>query len=134
MTKESIARVCHEANRALCIGIGDNSQPRWDDASNKARASSLAGVEYRLDNPAASAIAQHDQWMEDRLAAGWAYAEVTDKPNKRHACLVPYGDLPIEQRAKDALFIAVVTTLAPLLPVPLAAIHGPDPEPHNLQR
>jgi hypothetical protein len=29
---DQVARVCHEANRAYCQTLGDNSQPAWDDA------------------------------------------------------------------------------------------------------
>jgi len=32
----NIAKVCHEANRAYCESIGDNSQLSWEDALFKA--------------------------------------------------------------------------------------------------
>ncbi len=34
---------------------------------------------------------------------------------KTHPCLVPYGELPPEQKAKDELFLSIVRALAPLL-------------------
>ncbi len=32
MNAETIAKVCHEANRAYCQTIGDNSQLAWEQA------------------------------------------------------------------------------------------------------
>jgi hypothetical protein len=43
------------------------------------------------------------------------YGEVKDAEKKTHPCIVPYKDLPPEQQAKDHLFKAVVSALAPLL-------------------
>jgi len=34
ITKERIAKVCHEVNRAYCAGIGDNSQVPWETLQN----------------------------------------------------------------------------------------------------
>jgi hypothetical protein len=34
---------------------------------------------------------------------------------KRHPCLVPYAQLPFEQRVKDTLFRTVVESLKPYL-------------------
>lgn len=108
---EAIARVCHEANRAYCQTIGDDSQVAWLDAPEWQRASALKGVAFCIDNPDAPPSANHDSWLDEKRATGWTYGPVKDAEKKEHPCFVPYEDLPVEQRAKDALFKAVVAAL-----------------------
>ena len=114
MTHDDIARVCHEANRAYCISIGDDSQPAWEDAPEWQRESAIDGVRFHLDSgemdgfdPAAS----HENWMRQKEDDGWVYGSVKDPVKKQHPCMVPYDELPEEQRRKDHLFTAVVLAL-----------------------
>ena len=107
-----IAKVCHEANRAYCEGIGDNSQTKWEDAPEWQRASAQQGVAFALANPTAPASAQHDAWLADKVADGWKFGPVKDPEKKEHPCLVPYAELSLEQRRKDALFKAIVAALS----------------------
>lgn len=105
------ARVCHEANRAICVAFGDNSQLPWADAADWQRSSAVAGVAFALDNPDAPPSAQHEAWCADKVAAGWVYGPAKDEVAKTHHCLVPYDQLPPNQRAKDHVFKAIVNTL-----------------------
>lgn len=107
----AIAAVCHEVNRALCVAFGDLSQKPWAEAEQWQRDSAIRGVEFALANPDAPPSAQHDAWMADKLADGWVYGPVKDPDAKTHPCIVPYDDLPPEQRAKDHTFRAVVATM-----------------------
>lgn len=111
MENEDIARVCHEANRAYCIGLGDHSQPDWDSAPDWQRSSAIKGVEHRLLNPGAPASASHESWLEDKRAAGWKHGPVKDPEKKEHPCFLPFDQLPPEQQAKHKLFVAVVEAL-----------------------
>lgn len=108
---EHIARVCHEVNRAYCASIGDNSQPAWADAPEWQRESAINGVKFTIANPDALPSASHDSWSAEKVAAGWVYGPVKDPEAKQHPCLVPYDELPVEQRTKDYLFQAVVRSL-----------------------
>lgn len=108
----TIARMCHETNRAWCELNGDHSQKPWDQAEQWQRDSAISGVRYALANPGAPDSAQHDAWTADKVAAGWTYGPVKDPERKTHPCMVPFSDLPYEQRAKDALFRAIVRALA----------------------
>lgn len=110
-----MARVCHEANRAYCLGIGDTSQPSWDDAPDWQRQSAIKGVEFHLEahyrgvKPAPSA--SHDSWLEEKRAGGWTYGPEKNPELKQHPCFVPYDQLPLEQRLKDSLFGNIVEAL-----------------------
>lgn len=105
---EQIAEVCHEANRAYCRTIGDDSQPAWADAPEWQRRSAAAGVRHALANPSAPPSASHDSWLAEKRADGWKYGPVKDPEKKEHPCFVPYEQLPPEQRRKDAVFLSVV--------------------------
>lgn len=109
--EERIARVCHEAKRAICTAFGDHSQKPWNEAEQWQRDNAIRGVRFALDNPAAPPSAQHDAWMADKLADGWVYGPVKDPEAKTHPCLVPYDQLPPEQRVKDYVFKAVVAAM-----------------------
>jgi hypothetical protein len=112
MDLTSIARACHEANRALCESFGDHSQPAWDDAEEWQRESALDGVRFTIATPESTPEDQHRAWMAHKVAGGWAYGPVKDATLKKHPCMVPYHALPPEQRAKDAIFRAIVKALS----------------------
>jgi hypothetical protein len=104
---DNIARVCHEANRAHCITIGDDSQPGWEEAPEWQRVSARMGVDLHMMGdfgPEAS----HMAWMKNKLDEGWMYGTLKDPEAKTHPCLVPFNELPLEQQAKDHLFRAIV--------------------------
>lgn len=105
---EAIARICHEANAALCQAFGDNSQLHWQEAPQWQRDSAVAGVEFHIANPDASASASHDAWLAHKRAEGWTYGPVKDAEAKTHPCIVPFHDLPPEQQAKDFVFRSIV--------------------------
>lgn len=109
---DEIARVCHEANKAYCRALGDYSQLPWLHAQEWQQTSAINGVKFNLENPDAPASASHDNWLKEKLAGGWRYGPVKDEQKKTHPCCVPYEELPLEQRRKDALFKAVVAALS----------------------
>jgi hypothetical protein len=104
----NIARIVHEANRAYCEHLGDTSQPAWIDAPSWQIASALKAVEFRLQNPEASAEQQHQSWCMQKIADGWCWGLEKSATLKTHPCLVEYCDLPKEQQFKDALFATIV--------------------------
>lgn len=106
-----IARVAHEANRAYCLTLGDESQLPWDDAPDWQRKSAINGVQFHANNPDAKPADSHASWVREKEADGWTYGPVKDPALKQHPCMVPYEELPIEQRRKDALFAGVVNAL-----------------------
>lgn len=103
-----IARVCHEANRAYCQSIGDDSQVPWNDAPQWQKDSAIRGVLFHMTNPDATPENSHESWLEEKRANGWTYGEVKDAEKKTHPCFRPYAELPQEQRSKDYIFRAIV--------------------------
>jgi hypothetical protein len=108
MNIEKVAQVCHGANLEYCRTIGDDSQRVWEEAEDWQRQSAIKGVEFALANPNAPASSQHDAWLADKERDGWKFGSVKDAVKKEHPCMVPYNDLPFEQRVKDHLFKAVI--------------------------
>ena len=108
MNVEQIARVAHETNKAFCETIGDLTQKPWPEAEQWQRDSAIKGVEFLIANPQAPASATHDDWVRQKEADGWKFGEVKDPIAKTHPCMVPYEELPIEQRLKDYLLRHIV--------------------------
>lgn len=112
---EACARAAHEVNRAYCLASGDTSQPPWENAPDWQRQSAIHGVAGALggNTPEQS----HEGWMREKIDAGWTYGPTKDPERKTHPCLVPYSELPPEQRAKDHLYLATVRAMATALQV-----------------
>lgn len=108
---ELAARCAHEANRAWCAQIGDLSQKSWDEAPEWQRHSALRGVEAVARGESSEQL--HESWMRDKLAAGWVFGfeKRPEATPPTHPCLVPYDQLPSEQRVKDALFRGVARSV-----------------------
>lgn len=107
-----IAKVCHEANKAFCETNGDDSQKSWIDAEEWQVDSVIDGVIHALDNPAVGPRQSHQNWYNKKKQEGWVFGEEKNTDEKTHPCMVSYSSLPDFQRKKDALFLAVIRSLA----------------------
>lgn len=108
LSPSEIARMAHEVNRAYCASIGDRSQLPWDEAPVWQKDSAIAGVQAQWYTTHPRPELSHESWLAHKVADGWVYGPVKDAERKTHPCMVPYDQLPTEQRVKDVLFIAVV--------------------------
>ncbi len=43
----------------------------------------------------------HENWSAGRIAEGWSYGETRDDKKKTTPCLVPYSQLPEEEKEYD---------------------------------
>lgn len=43
----------------------------------------------------------HEVWAETRIKQGWKYGEQRNDEHKTHPCLLPYEDLPEEEKEYD---------------------------------
>lgn len=110
MDPRHIARIVHEANRALQHVQDDPvPSPPWDLAGEDIRASAVDGVQNALDG--ASPEESHRNWLEFKAREGWTWGQTKDFDAKTHPCMVDYEELPPEQRVKDHLFVSIVQTL-----------------------
>lgn len=94
MDAVKIAGVCHEANAAYCRMLGDDSQPNWEEAPDWQSKSVIEGVVAAMKNPERTPAEGHLAWFDSKAADGWTWGA-----------------------EKDALFLAMVKALAPLIPV-----------------
>lgn len=108
-TVDHIAELCHNANRAYCASIGDHSQTPWADAPDWQKASARTGVQFHLNNETTPSQS-HESWLKQKVEEGWVYGPVKDPEKKEHPCMVPYNELPVEQRSKDYIFKAICDT------------------------
>jgi hypothetical protein len=102
------AKFAHEVNRAYCKALGDNSQVPWEDAPEWQKDSVYAGAKAISENPDTTPEQSHEGWLKLKEEEGWSYGEVKNAEAKTHPCMVPYAKLPVDQKAKDAIFGAVV--------------------------
>lgn len=110
-TLEHIAKVCHEANSALREILGEDPNPRYEDAPFEMRQSVVRGIMLRIEHPETTPEAQHEAWRADYVRDGWTWGPVKDREAKTHPCLVPYAELPEGQRMKDYVYCAIVDAM-----------------------
>jgi hypothetical protein len=85
----------------------DRYQPAPVDTSRVEIPPELASVVERL------AQNVHDAWARERLADGWRWGPARDDASRRHPSLVPYAELPDEERRYDR--VTVEETLKALI-------------------
>lgn len=112
MKVEQIAQICHEANAAYCLSLGDTSQLSWSEAPQWQRDSAINGVKFHLDNPNSKPQDSHNNWLKEKEQDGWKYGLVKDADKKEHPCFVSYDQLPVDQQIKDYIFSSIVHGVA----------------------
>lgn len=43
----------------------------------------------------------HEVWAQARISQGWTYGDHRDDKQKKHPCLIPYDELPEEEKDFD---------------------------------
>lgn len=92
--------------------------------NKKLRALGLALVDCTAEGEAVAALSpeqieryaidEHDDWMRGKMRFGWVYNPVRNNELLQHDCLLPWKDLPEEQREKDRNAARNVIKLAAL--------------------
>lgn len=102
---EYIAKYVHGVNRKYCMALGDYSQEEWDNCPDWQKTSAINGVRFVLDkNCEVNSEETHNSWLKEKESDGWIYGEEKDPDKRTHPCMVPYDDLPENQKFKDYLF------------------------------
>ena len=105
---EDVAKICHEANKAYCATVGDNSQPSWEDAPQWQKESAINGVRFHCLNENTTPADSHNSWLKEKTEQGWSWGEIKDAEKKEHPCFTAYENLPKSQQIKDYIFKNIV--------------------------
>jgi hypothetical protein len=125
---EDLAEAAHEIYREGLISRGEQTQAGSlaysdlpEDLKEQNR-QNVRDIPLKLDNagyamiPARSneppfdfpgealerlAEIEHERWMQAKLADGWHHGLKTDKDKKLNKCLLPWNELPEEEKEKD---------------------------------
>ena len=106
----NIAKVCHAANKAFCEVNGDFSHLDWEDLSEDAKDTYVQAVRWQW-KMGLSPEEQHDFWVKSKLQDGWIWGKVKDVEKKIHPSLIPWSELPLDEKFKDHLFVNIVKAL-----------------------
>lgn len=115
MKKADIAIIVTEANRTLNGMLGETMSPHFTDQTIAQQEGMFLAIDSIKNGLVKTPQDSHNVWMQSRIKEGWTYGEVKSFKKKTSPCLIPYGELPVEQQVKDSLFIGIVTALLPLL-------------------
>ena len=105
---EDVAKICHEANKAYCVTIGDNTQPSWEDAPEWQKESAINGVRFHCLNENTTPADSHNSWLKEKTEQGWSWGEIKDAEKKEHPCFTAYENLPKAEQVKDYIFKNIV--------------------------
>jgi hypothetical protein len=105
---EQCAKAAHNVNRAYCAALADDSQPSWEEAPAWQRESAINGARNALLGDTTPQDI-HESWFDEKIDAGWTWGRKKDPEKKTHPCMLPYDLLPMRQRMKDTIFLAVVS-------------------------
>ena len=95
------AKMVHCINNRICELNGEQ-QISWEDAPDYMKEGLIGAL--RSDTTAEEG---HNAWMQNRLENGWTLGPVKDLEAKTSPCLIPYNELPYEQRVKDSIRMGV---------------------------
>lgn len=105
-----IAKFIYEAARLEAIWSKRTIVPeKWEERDEKFRKQFIEIVEkYITMKQLPTPEEAHNSWMESYFEMGWKYGEKRDVEKKTHPDLLPFYDLPQDERDKDAIFLALV--------------------------
>lgn len=110
------ARAAHNVLVTYCRSAGDHSIKEWDDAQQQQRDDTMKLVRSYVEQGSTSTSAEHDRWAADKRARGYVWGSVkNDDPGLgplTNPNLVPWAQLPVYARGKDALLLVVVAGMA----------------------
>lgn len=107
-----IAAFAHAVNGLACFALNDGmAPPQWEETTDAHKNSMMNRVAAVLSNPNPTPEGNHQNWMKVKQAEGWVYGPEKNEESKQHPCMVPYDQLPENQKVKYSLFIGVVKSL-----------------------
>lgn len=104
--RERIVNTCHQAWKDY-MDIIEHAYIQIEPTEDLAQ-SILSGAYVVVTNPDITPDQIHQEWMDYRAKEGWEYGDVKDPELKTHPNMLPFYELPIEERIKDMVFINAV--------------------------
>ena len=110
METEELAKIIYEACRVEAEWSGRSIVPeKYKDRDEKFRKQFIEIVnEYlsadQLPNPEEA----HNSWVEAHRKMGWKYGEKRNQIEKTHPDIVPFEELPKDEKDKDAIFLIII--------------------------
>jgi len=110
MTIKELTKILYEATRLEAEWSHRTIVPEvWEKRDEKFRKQMIELIgRYMKMEKLPTPEEAHNSWMESYFKMGWKYGDVRDPVAKLHPDLVPYYDLPLDEREKDAIFLAFV--------------------------
>lgn len=104
-----VARIIHDAMRALQMAQGFTPSPHWHELAAEIRANAVKGVAAVREGMTPEE--NHERWRAQLTGQGWVYGERRDAAARTHPMLVPWAQLSDAGRDRDVLFAAIVLAL-----------------------
>jgi len=118
--KEKIAELVYEATRMEAEWSNRRIVPEpWQYRDEAFRTQFINIVHQYMEKGIPTPEEAHDSWMKKYFEMGWVYGEVRDAEKKTHPDLVPYNELPQDEKDKDAIFLAFVWLGKQILDLPM---------------
>ena len=70
---------------------------------------------------------EHLRWVASKLKTGWRHGDPRDDAGKLHPCIVPWEDLPEEERVKDRLLVLHLPEIVTATGMTIARLEALDP-------
>lgn len=111
---EDIARIVVNTNADYSNALGEQIA-YWDETSTEVKNSIIRGVISALRyDPTPEQ--NHQNFLDDRMKDGWTYGPEKNVELKQHPDLLPFEQLPTDQKAKNFIFLSLVKSLRSKLP------------------
>lgn len=104
------AQIIYEATRLEAEWSKRSIVPEvWEKRDDKFRKQFVEIIEkYLSQDKLPTPEEVHDSWMQSYLDMGWKYGKTRDVDKKTHPDMLPFYELPQDERDKDAIFLAIV--------------------------
>lgn len=100
--------VAHEINRQICLLNGEEARSYKEMSEDIIESMERAIVDLKKGRNLGDS---HTEWFKERTAQGWTYGPVKDMDKKISPCLVPFEELPYNQKVKDCIFVGIKNAL-----------------------
>jgi hypothetical protein len=112
MTVEQIARVAYAAEAERSLQVAARASASFDALPDAERAAYIAHVQFILDNEHAGPAKEYRMLCARKEADGWEYGPTLDEAAKTDPTIVPFEQLPAENRKAAHLMYAIVRVIA----------------------